>query len=608
MASLRGATAMRSFLSLLTLCVVVSAARAARPNVLWITCEDMSPTLGCFGDPYARTPHLDELAKRSVRYTHAFSVAGVCAPSRSCLITGMYPSSLGTHHMRCTGKLPPQVTCFTEPLRQAGYYCTNNVKTDYNFKPPTSAWDESSNKAHWRKRKKGQPFFSVFNIVTTHEGQIRAAEAAFQRHLQLIPDAPRHDPLKANLPPYYPDSPVMRRDWARHADLISVMDHQAGQLLKQLADDGLAEETIVFFFSDHGAGLPRGKRWLYDSGLRVPLLVHFPKQFEALAPAKPGATTDRLVSFVDFGPTVQSLVGVEPAKHLQGVPFLGKFAGRPRQYVHGIRDRMDERYDFTRAIRDRRYKLIANFLPHLPWAQPLAYMDLMPTMREWRRLAQAGSLKPPARNFLEPTKPAWELYDLDRDPHELNNLSASAEHQEVQQRLRTALADWMQGTIDLGPVPESELADLAGKATVFEAVRGDNALYSRDVLRRFAELKERSDPRDEKNAVLRYWRVTRLGEAGDVELLKSLRNDPNASVRVAVADALARAGQPELALPMLRAELKSDNEYLRLAALNVLDRMGDKARPALADFRTALKDANQYVVRVAEHAVQTLEK
>src|SRR5262245_12554518 len=252
---------------------------AKRPNILWITCEDISLHVGCYGDSYAVTPNLDRLASQGVRYTRAFAPIGVCAPSRSTLITGMYACSLGSQHMRCTIRLPESVHCFPEYLRQAGYYTTNNVKTDYNFAPPKEAWDELSNKAHWRGRKPGQPFFSVFNFVSCHESQIRLPEKQYQQRTKDFTDRERHDPAKAFVPPYHPDAPEVRKDWARYADMITFMDKEAGKVLKELEDDGLAEDTVVFFFSDHGAGMPRSKRWLYDSSLRVPFLVRFPKKY-----------------------------------------------------------------------------------------------------------------------------------------------------------------------------------------------------------------------------------------------------------------------------------------------------------------------------------------
>lgn len=613
-----------ALLGVAALSLPVIAAEPPRPNILWITCEDMSPNLGCYGDNYAVTPNLDRLATQGVRYTHAFTVAGVCAPSRSCLITGMYPTSLGTHHMRCTGTLPDVVKPFPEYLRKAGYYCSNNAKEDYNFKTPKSVWDESSGKAHWRKRGKDQPFFSVFNLLVTHESQIRTPDATFAKQTARLQDSERHDPAKVTVPPFHPDTPVVRRDWARYYDLITAMDKQAGDILKQLADDGLSDDTIVFFFSDHGVGLPRGKRWLYDTGLRVPLLIRCPEKYRHLAPGKAGTTSDRLVSFVDFGPTLLSLAGVDVPKHMQGVPFLGKQEGKPREYIFGHRDRMDERYDFSRAVRDRRYKYIRNYLPHVPHAQPLEYMDEMPTMKEWRRLAAEGKLEGPAARFMQPTKPVEELYDTESDPHEIRNLAQSVEHRPDLERLRRVHAEWQADTLDLGLLSEAEIHIRARGEAPYTVARHDDQIYPLAPIRKAALASQQEsevkliDLLTDKDAAVRYWAVVGLGAQGAKQaedrrqrILEALRKafpDPSPVVRVAVADALCRLDQHAEAVPVLVEGLKHDNDWVRLAAVNVLDRLGDKARAFLPQIKAAAKDSNPYVVRVVNHALKELEK
>ncbi len=299
-----------ALLLLFGLCGPAPAAEPARrPNILWITTEDMSPNLGCYGDPYARTPHLDAFARESVRYTRAFATAPVCSPARSCLITGMYATSLGTQRLRSQFPVPKNVRGFAALLRAAGYYTSNNVKTDYNLRNEPAfirdCWNDCSTKAHWRGHRPGQPFFAVFNFMTTHQSRASVwSREQFEKEVgsQLAP-AERHDPAKAPLPPYYPDTLEAHQAWARYYDCITVMDKQVGELLGQLAADGLANDTIVFFYGDGGMGMPRGKRCLWDTGLQVPLLVRFPKAFQEFAPKAPGTTTDRLVSFVDFAPT-----------------------------------------------------------------------------------------------------------------------------------------------------------------------------------------------------------------------------------------------------------------------------------------------------------------
>jgi len=299
--------------------VIHAASAAERPNILWLTCEDISPDLGCYGVEYAITPHLDQLASEGVRYTQAVGITGVCAVNRSCLITGMYSSSIGSHDMRSTTRLPESIRGFPEYLRRAGYYCTNNAKKDYNFNESAATWDESSRQAHWKNRKANQPFFAVFNYTGSHESQIWDGHHA--RHATKLSEAERHDPAKAPIPPYHPDTPRVRRDWANYHDNITALDQWVAAHLAALEEAGLADETIVFFFSDHGAGMPGVKKWVWDGGLRVPLIVRFPAKYRSWSPAEAGAATDRLVSFVDFAPTMLSLAGVEiPAAFSAGDP------------------------------------------------------------------------------------------------------------------------------------------------------------------------------------------------------------------------------------------------------------------------------------------------
>jgi N-sulfoglucosamine sulfohydrolase len=444
-------------------------ATSARPNILWISAEDLSPDLGSYVDSYARTPNLDKLASQGARFASAFSTAPVCAPSRSSIITGMYATTIGSHHMRSKAVPPPHVKAFPEYLRAAGYYCTNNVKTDYNFEappsntPPLTVWDESSRTAHWRNRAPGQPFFAVFNLTVTHESQIRTSPEAFAKNIAALRPEDRHDPAKAVLPPYYPDTPVVRNDWARYYDLITAMDLQATAILKQLEEDGLADNTVVFFWGDHGRGLPRAKRWVYDSGIRVPLLVRWPGKIQ------PGSVRDEVVSLVDLGPTVLSIAGVPIPKHMQGQGFLGDQQAPAREYVFAHRDRMDEAYDMMRAVRDRRYKYIRNFFPGRPYAQHIAYMEEMPTMQEMRRVNKehfnalspyyGNAMTAAQRLFFLPEKPEEELYDTLGDPHEVRNLARSSEHQSVLKKMRTVLEQWRKETDDLGLVSEEELRE-----------------------------------------------------------------------------------------------------------------------------------------------------
>jgi len=606
---------MRTLLpALLLLLPAFSPPRAEpRPNVLWITCEDISLDVGCYGERYAVTPNLDRFAAQGVRYTNAYAPIGVCAPSRSTLILGAYACSAGTQHMRCNGPRPAYLRCFPEYLREAGYYCSNNSKTDYNFPTPKPAWDESSKKAHWRNRKPGQPFFSVFNLLTTHESQIRLPEAQYQKRTAGFSAAERHDPAKAPLPPYHPDTPEVRKDWARYADMITVMDKEVAGFLKELDDDGLAEDTIVFFFSDHGAGMPRSKRWLYDSSLRVPMIVRFPEKWKALAPSGPGTTTDRMVSFVDYGPTVLSLLGVKVPDSMQGKPFLGEQAAPPREYIHGFRDRMDERYDLLRCARDKKWKYIRNFRPDRIWAQYIGYMYQMPTMAVWQKLHDESQLDDVKDRFFR-TKPAEELYDTEADPWEIHNLAGDPAHRETLDRLRAELRRWMLEIRDVGLLPEAELRTRFGATAPHEAVRKTPEQYPLEKILDAADLASRGDPKaadllDDEDSAVRYWGAIgcliqgQKARSAEERLVKAL-GDSSTSVQIASAQALAGLGRLDVALPALSRALASDNEWVKVQALNVVDDLGPKAAPIRAAVEALKSDKGEYVKRLVAHALR----
>ncbi|MBT4101726.1 MAG: sulfatase-like hydrolase/transferase [Gemmatimonadetes bacterium] len=428
--------------------------QGVRPNFLWISLEDTSPRFGCYGDTVARTPNIDRLAAGGCIYPNAFSVAGVCAPSRAAIITGMYPTSIGAHHMRTShvNELtdgmptpydccpPPYVKCFTEYLRSAGYFCTNNAKTDYQFSPPRTAWDELGNQGHWRHRADDQPFFAVFNPTVTHESGMWPEK----RQGPL-----RTDPTHVELPPYLPDTLACREALAQHYDNLETADQRVGEILDQLEEDGLAENTIVFLWSDHGEGLPRGKRWPYDAGIRVPLIVRWPNSLPA------GSCDQQLVSLIDLGPTLLSLAGATRPQHLQGQPFLGDDSA-PRDHVFASRDRHDEAYDRVRAVRDHRYKLIRHHEPQRPYLPWIPYRNKHPVMQElWRRYA-VGSLEGPEELLFQP-RPIEELYDTLVDPFEMINLADDAEYGPILTRLRSSLDGWMRDVGDLGEMSEPQM-------------------------------------------------------------------------------------------------------------------------------------------------------
>lgn len=566
-------------------CMGHTAFSAPRPNVLWITSEDNSPYLGCYGDPLAQTPNLDRLAAEGVRYRHAFANAPVCSSARSTLITGMYASSLGVHHHRSRVAIPAEFKSYPEHLRAAGYYCTNNSKTDYNVANAGKPWDESSNRAHYKNRAAGQPFFAVFNFTTSHESQVapKPGKTTF-----------RVPPEQVSLPPYHPDTPDIRRDWANYYDQMTLLDEQAGKLLAELENAGLAEDTIVFYYADHGGALPRGKRNLHDSGTRVPLIVRFPKKWAHLAPAKPGAWVDDLVSFVDLPATVFSLCGVPIPQHYEGRPFLGEQKVAPRQHVFLFRGRMDERYDTIRAVRDGRFRYIRNYSPHRPWGQHYSYpFQVLPSMRSWHAEFQAGRCNEAQAAYWKP-KPAEEFYCLADDPFELRNLIGQPQHATDIARLRAALRGDILATRDTGFIPEGMIPRLAGDKTIYDYAHSE--AYPLERILDLADKASDGNPAnlpalaaalDDPHPVLRYWAATGClilqdkAAPAKAELLERLTDDW-ADVRVVAAEAVAHLGQQEAAVKALAGVLETGNLHEALSAQNSLDFLREAGRVPLA--------------------------
>ncbi len=425
---------------------------AIKPNIIWLVTEDTSPYIAAYGDSTAHTPNLDRLAKEGVRYTNVYDISGVCAPSRSALITGMYPTYLGTNHMRTQNAfpeinipkysvvLPPEVKMFSELMRKGGYYCTNNGKDDYQFEAVKAGWDQNNKTAHYKNRPTGKPFFAVFNFNVTHESQI----------WQKKNDPLLVDPEKVPLPAYYPESPVIRKDVARMYSNIMEMDKQIGVMLQELEANGLLDSTIIVWYSDNGGPLPRGKREIYNSGLLVPMLIRFPnKQFA-------GTVDDQLISFVDFAPTTLSFAGIKIPEYMQGQAFAGAQKSDPRKYFYAARDRMDANYDMVRAAGDGRYKYHKNFQPEKPYMQNITYRLQMDMMKELMRLNEQGALNDIQKLWFRKTKDAEELYDTKTDPYELNNIAKDPANASVLSKLRTELTKWMEQMDDKGFIPEQD--------------------------------------------------------------------------------------------------------------------------------------------------------
>ena len=595
--------------------VVLRAAELpARPNILWLVSEDNACFLGCYGDRLAHTPTLDKLARQGVLYEHCFGWP-VCAPSRFALISGMYAVTCGpAEHMRAQGKIPAWMKGFPAYLREAGYYTSNNAKTDYNS--PISikeAWDACGKKAHWRNRPAGKPFFSVFNHEVTHESCLFPKK-------ELPLNFPSMDPANVRIPPYQPDTPEMRADWVRYYNHIRVLDEQIAAKLKAIAADGLADDTIVFYYSDNGGVLARSKRFLEESGTHVPLIVYFPPKWRHLAPAPPGSRIKEPVSFVDFAQTVLSLAGVKAPDYMQGLAFAGP-AKEANEFVFITRDRMDEHYDMMRSVMDSRWLYIRNYRPDLPYVQPLSYMFHARGYQSWAGVAAAGKLTPATAMFWG-SKPNEELYDMLADPDSIHNLAAEPGHRQTLDRMRAALKKRVVANKDNGFVPEGS------------ALEGYDASHTPGVLpiERVFALANRASDRSAANLPMlieslgdpcepvRWWAAqgcTMLGEkAGPAEsALRKCLDDQSGAVQVAAAEALARLGKLDAALPVLERWIqRTDTPPFALQAANVLDRLGEASRPSLPAIKTTLAAARQalgkgenYPVRILEHVIDVLE-
>jgi uncharacterized sulfatase len=575
-----------------------------RPNILWITYEDAGPQLGCYGDTYATTPNIDELATSGCLYTHVWSTAPVCSPARTALLTGMYPSSTGGIHHRSQVAVPPQVPLYPQLLRAAGYYCTNNAKTDYDVSTPRGLWDESSGKATWKNRPAGKPFFAVFNLNICHEGQFRNRKGA-----------PVHDPAKAPVPAYMPDTPEVRLDWARYYDSLTDMDAQAGDLVRQIRDAGLADNTIIVVGADNGIGMPRSKRSVQDSGLHVTLVAYLPAALRGLAPPdyKVGGKSERLVNFVDMAPTWLRLCAAEVPPQMQGHPFLGRGVSRVSpDYMFGERGRMDERDDIARSVTDGRFVYIRNFLPYLPAGQHVQYMFQTPSTRVWHDLFVAGKLNEAQSAFWKP-KPVEELYELKSDPWEVKNLAAgehvTSESETALKKLRASLQEHQfSKERDLGLLPESEMLRLAGSKTPYE---WGQALAEKDYEELAsaawaassgaqADLAKVVVALGSKQSGVRWWGVMGLMMRGhgavntNIEAVRQRLSEESPAVRIAAAEALATFGTPadnSPAMNVLRKLAATDTPdgAVRLEAVNAMSRLSSAGLSSRAELQELLQ-------------------
>jgi arylsulfatase A-like enzyme len=590
---------------------------AARPNILWLVSEDNDTFLGCYGDPLAHTPTLDRLASQGILFERCFAQP-VCAPSRFTLITGMYSVTCGpAEHMRARGKIPGWVKGFPAYLRKVGYYTSNNAKTDYNSPiNMKEAWDASNKNAHWRKRPDAQqPFFSVFNHEVTHESCLFPVE---ERKL----DFPPMDPAKVRIPPYQPDTPEIRADWVRYYNHMTLMDEQIAARLKELEKDGLADNTIVFYYSDNGGVLPRSKRFLERSGTHVPLIIYFPPKWRHLAPAAPGSRIKDPVSFVDFAPTILSLAGVKIPDYMMGRAFAGPAKAPPNEYCFCTRDRMDERYDMMRSLMNYRYLYIHNYRPELPYVQRLTYMFQARGYQSWAREAAAGHLTPATAQFWG-EKPTEELYDLVADPDNVRNLVNDPAHRDALEQMRAELKRRVLTIKDNGFIPEGSPlegyeASRAPGAVPFERVVDLANLASE---RKAANLPKLSAALEDSNEAVRWWGALGCAMLGDQAAqaeaaLRKRLDDQSGAVQAAAAEALAHLGHVDLALPVLaRWITNTSGTFYTVHAANVLIRLGEAGRPLLPVMKqryAATQDAGNntgpaYLNRLLERNIALLE-
>jgi arylsulfatase A-like enzyme len=568
-------------------------AQSPLPNILWLSSEDHGPHIGCYGDSLARTPHIDALASRGLKYRCCWSNAPVCAPARTTIITGMYPPSLGAEDMRSLLPLPEGVRAFPELLRAAGYYCTNRSKEDYNVRVGDRVWDASSRQAHWRNRRADQPFFAVFNSTVSHESAIRRHEAD-----------PTTDPQQVRVPRYLPDTPTVRRDWAIYYDSVAAADVEAGERLAELEAEGLTESTIIFYWADHGSGMPRSKRWPGNSGLQVPLVVYIPEAFAHLRPPEyaAGGTSERLVSFVDFAPTLLRLAGLTPPDWMQGEAFLGAEVGPGPDYLYGFRGRMDERPDLVRSVTDGRFVYLRNYRVDRPHGQRIAYQMETPTTAQWYAMFRAGGLTDVQGSFWDAPRAPEELYDLASDPDEVRNLAQEPQHQATLLRLREANRRHMLAIRDVGLLPEGLRVDVAGGGSPYDWASRQGTRFLEPLL----EVAERAsdaspisssawlDVLTSPDPPIRYWGV--MGcimrparcAAPVIEQMRRLEHDAAPAVAIAASLAVALGEDPVAARGAARgllgwADWQRHGVFAAMQALDAIEQLPEGLRPTAAE-------------------------
>ncbi|MDD7986803.1 sulfatase-like hydrolase/transferase [Lentisphaera marina] len=576
-----------------------------KPNILWLTSEDNNINwIGAYGNPHADTPHIDQLAKEGFLYTQTYANAPVCAPSRSTWITGVLALSMGTHPMRSRYEIPhDRIKYYPDLLKQAGYYCSNVTKTDYNIggRNDKDCWD--SNKLNWKTLKEKQPFFQVLNSTKSHESKAFGDVTKSTR-----------DPKNVSLAKYHPDILTIRQNYNHYHDAVKKMDADIGKALKELKDNGLADNTIVIYNSDHGGVLPRSKRFLFNSGTHCPLIIRIPDKYKHLWPAtSTNSKVDQLVSFVDMTKTWLSLSGAPTPDYLQGRVFLGENKETERPYHFSFRTRMDERCDNVRAIRNKQFLYIRNYMPYAPWGQKLTYLWKMKATQAWDSYNKENKTTDITGRFFQ-TKPMEELYDTSRDPDNINNLINQPEYKEVIQELRTAMTNQQKAIYDAGMLPESELVEKAAKEniTIYDYVR-DPKLYNLHAYLKTSELALKNDPLNldaltqklkDSDSGVRYWATVGLFNlqeqiAVDAKIIQPLLLDESHHVRIMAAWMFYKNGDKTTARKTWK-QLLRESSYASLKIFNIIDWIKDDPSLYLESMKACEYSHGNYVNRMKE--------
>jgi arylsulfatase A-like enzyme len=614
--------------------MVSSANVEKQPNFLWLNTHDLSARhLGCYGDSYAKTPNLDKLSSQGVRYTNAFVSGPICSPSRTSIFTAMHPTTVGTLHHRSFAIRPGFVRLLPYYLMRAGYISTQ-INTDLNTYIDSDEWSMYLDSSDlWKSRPDDQPFFAVYSFSESHASTFKMdpEEVRLQRS-NLLQDEELHDPDQAPIPSFVPNTPLARERMALFYDTVTQVDYHVGDVLGKLEQHGFAEDTIVFFWADHGSGYPRAKTHVYDDGLQVPLIIRFPEKYQHFAPSLSGTVVDDFVMLMDLGPSILSLAGIMNPEHFQGQAFLGPQKCEPREYVCSARDRLDNCNEMIRTTRNKKYRYIRNFLPHRPYASfypdggffEQIPLEGTPARDFWETscLPKEQKIHDPDGVFLMPipenyaeyliwqdSKPYEELYDIDNDPEEINNLANDPKYLDVVRKMRRELYEWMIDTRDLGLFDETEMIVRAGQYDGINYEVGarcrnlERILQTADLSRRGEDGRIKLVERlDDSDSAVRYWAVTGLMsydmDNNITRKLKHLLRDESLSVSLAASDSLCQTGWVDITIPALRNALQSDLLWARFRAAANLSYYGreqlSQMKSLIPDLQTALRNSSCY--------------